>query len=105
MQIFFTLVTFMIDFYSNEMFIIFFLLVHRPLQRMVIGMLLASLAFIIAGVVQFEVQAGDKTLKEGETKLVMFNAMPPTGMPPSFRIESMERNFTDIVLPPGEVCV
>ena len=70
---------------------------------MVIGMLLASLAFIVAGVVQFEVEAGDKTLKDGETKLVMFNALP-TSMPTSFRIESMDgRNFTDISIPPGEV--
>ena len=82
-----------------------FFLHFRPLQRMVIGMLLASLAFVIAGVVQFEVEAGDKTLKDGETKLVMFNALP-TGTPTSFRIESMNgRNITDISLPPGEVGV
>ena len=72
---------------------------------MVIGMLLASLAFIIAGVVQFEVQAGDKTLKDGETKLVMFNALP-ADVSTTFRIESIDgRNFTDISLPPGEVSV
>ena len=70
---------------------------------MVIGMLLATLAFIIAGVVQYEVQAGDKTLKDGQTKLVMFNALP---YDPSYRIESMGglMNYSS-PLPPGEVCV
>lgn len=80
----------------------------RPLQRMVIGMFLGGLAFIIAGVVQFEVQAGDKTLKAGETKLVMFNALPYEA---PFNIEAMDninglhninadKNFT---LPSGGV--
>ena len=70
---------------------------------MVIGMLLASLAFIIAGVVQFEVQAGDKTLKDGETKLVMFNALPYES---SITIENNGQNITDSIrLLPGEVHV
>ena len=66
---------------------------------MVVGMLLGSLAFVIAGVVQFEVQAGDKTLKAGESKLVVFNALP---YQVDFDVEEVQsfRNFT---LPPGEV--
>ena len=70
---------------------------------MVIGMLLASLAFVLAGLVQIKVQAGDTALKDGETKLAMFNALP-TDIPTSFRIESMDglRNVS-FSIPPGEV--
>lgn len=56
---------------------------------MVTGMLLASLAFVLAGLVQLQVQAVDKTLKAGETKLVLFNALP-ADTPIPFRIESVD---------------
>lgn len=56
---------------------------------MVTGMLLASFAFVLAGLVQLQVQAVDKTLKAGETKLALFNALP-TDTPIPFRIESMD---------------
>ena len=69
-----------------------------------IGMLLASLAFVIAGVVQFEVQAGDKTLKDGENKLVMFNALP-TDTLTSFRIESVDGRTFNYSLASGKVDV
>ena len=77
---------------------------YRPLQRMVIGMFLGGLGFVIAGIVQFEVQAGDKTLKADESKLVMFNALPYEA---EFSIGgvsslSVQQYFT---LHPGEVCV
>ena len=64
-------------------------------------MLLACFAFIIAGLVEFEVEAGDTTLKNGETKLVMFNALP-TSLPSSFMIKSTNMNITFSVQP-GEV--
>ena len=58
---------------------------------MVTGMLLASFAFVIAGLVQLKVQAGDLTLKAGETKLVMFNALPTDDNKPiPFTIESVD---------------
>ena len=68
---------------------------------MVAGMLLAGFAFILAGVVELKVEAGDTTLKAGETKLVMFNALPAS-FPTSFRIESMNVNVS-ISLQSGEV--
>jgi hypothetical protein len=56
---------------------------------MVTGMLLASFAFVIAGLVQLKVEAGDRSLKAGETKLVVFNALPTDlDIPVPFRIES-----------------
>ena len=64
-------------------------------------MLLAGFAFVLAGVVELKVEAGDTTLKAGETKLVMFNALPAS-FPTSFRIESMDRNIS-ISLQSGEV--
>ena len=66
---------------------------------MVVGMLLGSLAFVIAGVVQFEVQAGDKTLKAGESKLVVFNALP---YQVDFDVEEVQ-SFKNFTLLPGEV--
>ena len=66
-------------------------------------MLLASFAYIIAGVVQLTIQAGDKTLRAGETKLVMFNALS-ADVPTLFRIESMDslKNIS-VSIPTGEV--
>ena len=74
----------------------------RPLQRMAAGMLLASFAFILAAVVQFKVDAGDTTLKAGETKLVMFNALPASQFQTPFRIASMDVNVS-FSMQPGEV--
>ena len=66
-------------------------------------MLLGSLAFVIAGVVQFEVQAGDKTLKDGQTKLVLFNALPyEAEMSISGGVNNLEV-LQNITLPPGGV--
>ena len=64
-------------------------------------MLLASFAFVLAGIVEFKVEAGDTTLKAGETKLVMFNALPAS-FPTSFRIESMNMKMS-FSMEPGEV--
>ena len=52
-------------------------------------MLLASIAFVVAGLVQLKIQAGDKALKAGETKLVVFNTLP-TDVPVALRIESAD---------------
>ena len=64
-------------------------------------MLLVSVAFVLAGVVELKVDAGDTTLKDGETKLVIFNALP-SSFPPSFRIESTSINMS-LSVQPGEV--
>lgn len=69
---------------------------------MAAGMLLASFAFILAAVVQFKVDAGDTTLKAGETKLVMFNALPASQFQTPFRIESTDMNKS-FSMQPGEV--
>ncbi len=42
---------------------------------MVVGMLLAGVAFVVAGVVQLEVQASDHYLKSGEAKAVIINGL------------------------------
>ncbi len=58
---------------------------------MVTGMLLASFAFVIAGLVQLKVDTGDQSLKSGGTKLVVFNALPTDhDIPVPFRIESVD---------------
>ena len=75
----------------------------RPLQRMVIGMFLGGLAFVIAGVVQFEVQAGDKTLKDGETKLVMFNALSYEAQFSINSVNELAIQNSTFSLPPGGV--
>ncbi|XP_064389399.1 solute carrier family 15 member 2-like isoform X2 [Halichondria panicea] len=51
-------------------------LLKRPLQRMVVGMAIAGLAFIVAGVVQISVQNAAINLKAGESKLVLVNTSP-----------------------------
>ena len=66
-------------------------------------MLLASLAFIIAGVVQFKVQAGDKTLKDGETKLVMFNALPYDAQFSISNMNGLAVQNSTFTLPSGDV--
>ena len=48
----------------------------RPLQRMVVGMLLAGLAFVVAGFVQLKLQSAQETLKPGESKLMVYNSAP-----------------------------
>ena len=42
---------------------------------MVVGMLIAGLAFAVAGIVEIQVQKAEETLKEGQSKLV-HNAAP-----------------------------
>ena len=64
-------------------------------------MFLAGFAFVLAGVVEFKVEAENTTLKAGETKLVTFNALPAS-FPTSFRVESMNMNIS-FSMQPGEV--
>lgn len=61
---------------------------------MATGMLLAGVAFIVAGVVQFKVDAGDRTLGDGETKLVVFNAFPGDVPSALIRIEGIDGNIS-----------
>lgn len=48
----------------------------RPLQRMVVGMLLAGLSFSVAGVVQLFIQNAGNSLKSGEGKVAITNTVP-----------------------------
>ena len=41
----------------------------RPLQRIVVGMVIAGLAFVLAGFVQLKVQAADTSLNSGQAKV------------------------------------
>ena len=41
----------------------------RPLQRMVVGMFIAGLAFMVAGFVQISVQKADTSLSSGDAKV------------------------------------
>ena len=41
----------------------------RPLQRMVVGMVIAGVAFLVAGFVQFSVQDADTSLSSGHAKV------------------------------------
>ena len=50
----------------------------RPLQRMVVGMFLGSLAFVVAGIVQLQVQVSLDNLTPGEAKVVFTNTFPDT---------------------------
>ena len=53
---------------------------------MVVGMLLAGLAFVVAGFVQLKLQSVNESLKSDESKLVMYNNAP---FPVDYRIESL----------------
>ena len=44
-------------------------LLFRPLQRMVVGMVIGGLAFMVAGFVQISVQAADTSLSSGHAKV------------------------------------
>lgn len=48
----------------------------RPLQRMVVGMFLAGLAFMVAGFVQLTVQNSQTHLTSGQAKGVFTNTLP-----------------------------
>lgn len=43
---------------------------------MVVGMILAGLAFVVAGFVQLKLQGAQELLKSGESKLVIYNNAP-----------------------------
>ena len=45
------------------------MLLNRPLQRMVIGMVIAGLSFMAAGFVQISVQSADTALSNGHAKV------------------------------------
>ncbi len=48
----------------------------RPLQRMVVGMAIGGLAFVVAGFVQLAVQRASINLSEGQSKLMLANTSP-----------------------------
>lgn len=45
---------------------------------MVVGMILAGLAFVIAGVVQLKLDSTQETLNHGKSKLMIYNSAPFT---------------------------
>jgi dipeptide/tripeptide permease len=53
-------------------------LLQKPLQRMVVGMFIAGLAFMVAGFVQISVQKADTSLSSGDAKVVVINSSPDT---------------------------
>lgn len=72
----------------------------RPLQRMVIGMLLAGSSFVVAGFVQLKVQASEQFLKGGESKLILYNGAYPSF---SYNIEGNGYDEQNLNLTDGEV--
>ncbi|CAI8029081.1 Solute carrier family 15 member 2 [Geodia barretti] len=53
-------------------------LLKRPLQRMVVGMVIAGLSFMVAGFVQISVQNADTSISSGHAKIVVINSSPDT---------------------------
>jgi hypothetical protein len=53
-------------------------LLKRPLQRMVVGMVIAGLSFMLAGFVQISVQNADTSISSGHAKIVVINSSPDT---------------------------
>ncbi len=74
-----------------NMFINFLISSFRPLQRMVVGMLLAGLAFAVAGIIQLRLQSVQSTLKIGESKLIIYNSAE---FPIDYNIEGHYSNKT-----------
>ena len=48
---------------------------HRPLQRMVVGMGIAGLAFVVAGFVELKIEADADLLNSGQSKVVLINTI------------------------------
>ena len=67
---------------------------------MVVGMLIAGLAFAVAGIVEIQVQKAEETLKEGQSKLVVHNAAPD-----SLSFNIIGKEFEAFNLTYGHVCV
>ena len=88
----------------KELFeIVYIAFFYRPLQRMVIGMVLAGLSFVVAGFIELKVQSSQQKLNSGESKLFLFN-----GAETSFSYELMQYNRLEIAngsLNVGEVRV
>ena len=59
--------------YMYKCFVLIFL--YRPLQRMVVGMFIAGLAFMVAGFVQIRVQNEDTSLNNGVAKVIYMYCM------------------------------
>lgn len=67
---------------------------------MIVGMVLAGLAFVVAGFVQFKVQAVQDTLSSNESKLVLFNSAP---FPIEYHFDFDEMEANNQTLANGEV--
>lgn len=77
------------------------LFICRPLQRMVVGMVLAGLAFVVAGFVQLKLQSSQLALSSGESKLIIYNNALPSL---SYHIEGSNGfESTNLTLNYGEV--
>lgn len=59
---------------------------------MVVGMILAGLAFIVAGIIQLKLQSIQGVLQEGESKLVIYNHASQLV---EYRINNLNASFHD----------
>ena len=51
-------------------------LLKKPLQRMVVGMILAGIAFFIAGILEIHIQRSSNNLGKGEARVTISNTLP-----------------------------
>ena len=72
------------------------IVLFRPLQRMVAGLLIMIVTFVLAGVVELQVAAADSSLGAGEGKAIFTNTLPET-----LRLQLQNTSFD---LSHGEVC-
>ncbi|XP_065888758.1 solute carrier family 15 member 2-like [Dysidea avara] len=69
-----------------------FRLLRKPLQRMVCGMVLAGLAFLIAGFVQLQVESSFNFPKSGEARATFTNVIPDSEI--TVQVAGTSRTFT-----------
>ncbi len=66
---------------------------------MVAGMLLACLAFVVAGIVQIRVQTVQDTLSQDQSKVVIYNTVPGSSLEYHFYKEEDSSIFQNGTLP------
>ena len=74
-------------------------LLNKPLQRMVLGMFIAGLAFVIAGIVEIHLQNNLDDLQSGESRALFINGQPEQL---DFNISGLNKSFN---LTYGKVCL
>ena len=72
----------------------YFKLLRKPLQRMVVGMFLAGVAFFIAAVLELHIQSVSDNLQKGESRVIITNTLP---MPVEIQFDNGDPyNLTDV---------